>query len=55
MRLDECNKYIKHGWIFLSNKLRTFIEAPGYALTVTLRQQFLSNKLRTFIEALERP
>ena len=36
---------------FLSNKLRTFIEARRSAREATSTRQFLSNKLRTFIEA----
>ena len=36
---------------FLSNKLRTFIEAADFSPENVNVTEFLSNKLRTFIEA----
>ena len=44
-------EYVK---LFLSNKLRTFIEAPATATSCASTRKFLSNKLRTFIEATRR-
>ena len=40
---------------FLSNKLRTFIEANSVQAWTRKTKIFLSNKLRTFIEAVGCP
>ena len=40
---------------FLSNKLRTFIEARCRRVRGRRSRPFLSNKLRTFIEAIVTP
>ena len=44
-------RQVDHAMPFLSNKLRTFIEASVALRASFAKRGFLSNKLRTFIEA----